>query len=97
MKTCPKCGKKVTGRANKIYCGGACKKAANRSRKKQEKQTAANTMTDGERKDLSYIQRFSPEAVDKLEAIFHMHGKTVFFLALEAVYIAVVDTQPVPA
>jgi len=86
------CGKKFTGRASQLYCGGTCKTRAYRSRKRQGSETKSNAITPGVREDLNFIRQFSESAYGTLLNIRAAHGRAPFDDALEAVYKAVKDT-----
>lgn len=90
-KICPYCGKKFKGHANRVYCSPAHKRAAYLSRKKQEEETAKNRISRAELKDLNFVGNASPDAKQRLEAIYALFGVEAFRAALDACYVAVVD------
>lgn len=91
MQKCDHCGKKFNGRATQRYCGGSCKTAAYRSRKRQHKETHVRVLTSAELKDLEYIRERSQGAYDRIMSIRANYGTACFGDALSAVYEAVID------
>jgi hypothetical protein len=91
MRTCANCGKKIEGRATKKYCGDTCKTGAYRSRKQTARDTVRNAISRAELKDINYIGNHSPDAKERLIRVHSICGKRALELALEAVYVAVVD------
>jgi len=91
MRTCANCGKKISGKSSKMYCGGTCKTAAARSRKKAQTDETTNAITKAQMKDVNYIGNYSPDAKERLLRVHALLGKKAFDLALDAAFIAVFD------
>lgn len=91
MKRCDFCGKKFSGRANQLYCGGTCKSAAYKSRKRQKGETQERALSSGMKKDLNLIREKSEDAYDKLMHMHAAYGRSCFEDAMEIAWSLLMD------
>jgi len=59
-KTCPECGDKIIGRADKKYCSDACRNAANNKLNSDQRNLVRNT-NNQLRKNYRILEELNPE------------------------------------
>jgi hypothetical protein len=64
QKTCPECGDKIIGRADKKYCGDACRNSANNKLNTDSKNLVRNT-NNKLRKNYRILEKLNPDTKTK--------------------------------
>lgn len=59
-RTCPECGDKIIGRADKKYCSSSCRNARNNSQNKDSKNMMRN-INNRLRKNYRILEKLNPE------------------------------------
>ena len=63
-RTCPECGDKIIGRADKKYCSSSCRNARNNSQNKDSKNMMRN-INNRLRKNYRILEKLNPEEKTK--------------------------------